>query len=150
VRAEGQSIFMVPLMTITTGLIDAEQAGSASGLFNMLRNLGGSVGIAVLSTLVSMREQFHSAEIGEGVSQFSVATQQRLYTYTQLFIDKGFDSVTANQKAIGLLDATVRTQANVMAFNDCFLFVASALVLSSILILFCRKVGRGPSAAGAH
>ena len=150
VRSIGQSIFMVPLITITTGTIQPEQAGSASGLFNMLRNLGGSVGIAILSTMVSMREQFHSAKIGEGVSILNIETQQRLLSYGELFLTKGYDLVTSAQKATGLLDAAVRIQANVMAFNDCFLFVASALILSSLLLLLCKKVSKKAGAAGAH
>ena len=64
VRALGQPLMIVPLTTIATGNIEPQQAGSASGLFNMMRNLGGSMGIAALSTLLSQREQFHSSRIG--------------------------------------------------------------------------------------
>ncbi|HEY9726005.1 MAG TPA: MDR family MFS transporter, partial [Chroococcales cyanobacterium] len=60
VRALGQPLMIVPLTTIATGNIEPQQAGSASGLFNMMRNLGGSIGIAILSTLLTRRQQFHS------------------------------------------------------------------------------------------
>lgn len=84
VRALGQPLTIVPLTTIATGNIEAQQAGSASGLFNMMRNLGGSMGIAALSTLLSRREQFHSSRIGEAVSLYNPQTQQRLDNLIQI------------------------------------------------------------------
>jgi DHA2 family multidrug resistance protein len=149
VRAMGQPILMVPLSTITIGLIEKEQAGSASGLFNMLRNLGGSVGIAVLSTFLTVREQFHSARLGEAVSMYNLETQQRVQTVTEGFVFSGSDVVTALHRALGVIDFSIRKEATVMAYNDCFFFVAVALFCSSALILLCKKVGaqKGPSEA---
>lgn len=149
VRAFGQPLIMIPLSTITTGLVAREQIGSASGLFNMVRNLGGSVGIAALATVMSVREQFHSAKIGESISIYSHWTMSRIQAYTHLFISKGFDAGLAKTKALALLDHVVRRQANVMSFNDCFLIVAAALVASSFLILFCDRVDGG-GVGGAH
>ncbi|RYZ97202.1 MAG: DHA2 family efflux MFS transporter permease subunit [Proteobacteria bacterium] len=150
VRAVGQPLLMVPLSTITMGLVAREQSGSASGLFNMLRNLGGSVGIAMLSTLLTVREQFHSAKLGEGISIYSRATRDRLNMLQAGFVSHGFDPATAMKKAIAALDATVRRQAYVMAFNDCFLAVGVALVGASCLILLCKKVGASSGPSEAH
>lgn len=149
VRAMGQPLLMVPLSTITMGFISRDQAGSASGLFNMIRNLGGSVGIAMLSTFLTMREHFHSLKIGEGVSIYHRATMDRLALFQAGFASTGIDAVTATQKARAALDMTVRQQAYVMSFNDCFLVVSIGLVASSFLILSCRKVegATGPSEA---
>jgi DHA2 family multidrug resistance protein len=149
VRAIGQPLLMVPLTTITTGFITREQSGSASGIFNMLRNLGGSVGIAGLSTVLTIREQFHSERIGEGVSIYFHETRHRLYLYQQQFMANGLSSFTAKQKAIGLMGTTVQTQAYVMAFNDCFYILGCALIFASIMILACRKVASG-EAVEAH
>ena len=63
VRAVGQALLMTLLFMLATGGIEHEQASSASALFNMMRNLGGSIGIASLQTLLTRREQFHSAVI---------------------------------------------------------------------------------------
>ncbi|MFS4457964.1 DHA2 family efflux MFS transporter permease subunit [Bdellovibrio sp. HCB2-146] len=150
VRAMGQPLLMIPLSTITTGLIEKSQAGSASGLFNMLRNLGGSVGIAVLSTLMSVREKFHSAKLVEGVTIYSHETVERLAMYKKLFIAKGFDVATASDKALAALDVTIRKQAHVMSFNDCFLFVCGALIASSLLLLLCDKVQSPTGPSDAH
>jgi DHA2 family multidrug resistance protein len=150
VRAMGQPLLMVPLSTITMGFIGREQAGSASGLFNMLRNLGGSVGIAILSTILTAREHFHSAKIGEGISLYHRGTQDRLDLFKSVFTSGAIDPVTASQKATAALDMTIRQQAYVMSFNDCFLVVCVCLVFSSILILSCRKVGVSTGPSEAH
>ncbi len=149
VRALGQPLMIVPLTSITTGSIEKEQAGSASGLFNMMRNLGGSVGIAILSTLITWREQFHSNRLGEHVSLYSLETQQRIDQLTQSFLIKGADFVTAHNQAIAAIDNTVRREAYVMAYNDGFYFVGIALLVSAIALLFTKKVKAGASAA-AH
>jgi DHA2 family multidrug resistance protein len=135
VRAMGQPLLMVPLSTITMGYVAREQAGSASGLFNMLRNLGGSVGIAILSTILTTREHFHSAILGEGINIYHPATMDRLARFQSFFKASGFDVVSSKQKATAALDMTVRQQAYVMSFNDFFLIVSVCLVLSSVLIL---------------
>jgi DHA2 family multidrug resistance protein len=150
VRAIGQPLLMVPLSTITMGLVRKEDSGSASGLFNMLRNLGGSVGIAMLATLLSHREKFHSAKIGEGVSIYHLATRERLAALEGGFIARGFDAASAGKKALAALDGTIRQQAYVMAFNDCFLAVGAALIFSSCLILLCKKVAPGSGPSDAH
>jgi DHA2 family multidrug resistance protein len=149
VRALGQPLLMIPLSSITTGLVAPTEVGSASGLFNMLRNLGGSVGIALLGTLMSAREKFHSAMLTEGVSIFNKTTQQRMNVYDHFFMGRGFDAITAHQKTLATMDMVVRRQANLLSFNDCFKFVAIALVTSSVLILLCDKVSGG-GGEGAH
>jgi MFS transporter, DHA2 family, multidrug resistance protein len=149
VRAIGQPIMIVPLTSIATGGIEPEQAGSASGLFNMIRNLGGSIGIAVLSTLVTWREQFHSNRLGESVSLFDPETQQRIDQLTQSFISRGSNPILAHDQAIATLDNLVRREAFVMAFNDSFYFIGIALLVSAVTLLFCKKVKPGAGAA-AH
>ena len=140
VRALGQPLMIVPLTTISTSNIEPKEAGSASGLFNMMRNLGGSMGIAALSTLLSRREQFHSSHIGEAVSLYNPQTQQRLNELTQSFISKGIDAVTAQQKAIAAINNIVRQQAYVMAYNDCFYIMGFAILLCGLALIFCKKV----------
>jgi DHA2 family multidrug resistance protein len=151
VRAMGQPLLMIPLSVITTGLIAREQAGSASGLYNMLRNLGGSVGIALLSTLMSVREQFHSAKLGEGIHRYQYGTILRLQQLQSGFMAHGSDPVIAKKQALGIIDQVIRREANIMSFNDCFFAVAIALTVSSLLILLCQRVHVAGRAGGdAH
>ncbi|MGY4496919.1 DHA2 family multidrug resistance protein [Bradyrhizobium sp. GM24.11] len=77
VRAFGQALCFAPLSAVATAGIEAENAGSASALFNMTRNLGGAIGIAALQTLLTKREQYHSNVLVQSVSMFEQATRTR-------------------------------------------------------------------------
>lgn len=140
VRAMGQPLIMVPLTSIATSGLSPKDAGSASGLFNMMRNMGGSLGIAALATLLTNREQFHSNRLGESVSLYNPATQERINQMTQYFVSRGSDLSTAQDQAIKAIDNVVRREAFVNAFNDCFYFIAIALLLSGIAVLFIKKI----------
>lgn len=140
VRAMGQPLIMVPLSSIATAGLSPKEAGSASGLFNMMRNLGGSLGIAALATLLTNREQFHSNRLGDSVSLYSPETQQRIDQMTQYFISRGADLSSAQNQAIASISNIVRREAFVMAFNDCFYFIGIALLLSGLAIIFIKKV----------
>lgn len=149
VRAIGQPLIMVPLSSVATAGLPKEQAGSASGLFNMMRNLGGSLGIAAIATLLTQREQFHSNRLGEAVSLYSPATQERIIQLTQYFVSRGADLATAQKQAMAAIASTIRREAYVMAYNDCFYFIAWALLLSGLAIIFLKRV-KGGSTAGGH
>lgn len=77
-RGIGQPLIMVALSVLAVKGLDKAQAGSASALISMLRNLGGAIGTALLTQLVSLRERFHSERIGETLTIFDGALQQRL------------------------------------------------------------------------
>lgn len=151
VRAMGQPMIMVPLSSIATAGIEPALAGSASGLFNMMRNLGGSMGIAALATLLKNREQFHSNRLGETISLYDPATQQRIDQLTQYFANRGgVDLETAGKQAIAAIDNLVRREAFVMAFNDCFYFIGIALLLSGISCIFLKKMPASAGGGGGH
>lgn len=139
VRAVGQPLILVPLSSIATARIEKAQVGSASALFSMMRNMGGTIGIAALSTLLTQREQFHSERIGEAISMYSLQTQQRLEQMTQFFMDKGADFSKAHAQALAAISNIVRREAYVMAYNDCFYIMACTLLLSGIAVFFMKK-----------
>lgn len=139
IRAMGQPMIIVPLSSVATAGIPPALAGSASGLFNMMRNLGGSIGIAVLATLLKSREQLHSNRLGESISLYDPETQQRMNEMTQYFASRGADLTAAKSQAIVAIDNLVRREAFVMAFNDCFYFIGFALLMSGLAVLFFKK-----------
>ncbi len=149
VRALGQPFTIVPVTQLATGGLAPRDAGSGSAIFNMARNIGGSVGIAILSTLVTRREQFHDLRIGESVNVYSLATQARIETVQQGLIAKGFDPVSALNGAYATIKNVVRRDATIMAYNDSFLFVGLGLVGGALLIWFCRKT-RARAGSAAH
>ncbi|MEE3624598.1 MDR family MFS transporter [Nitrospirillum sp. BR 11752] len=151
VRAFGQALVMTPLSVVATGGIEKENAGSASGLFNMMRNLGGAVGIALTQTWLTKREQFHSNVMTGQVSLFGESTRQHLAMLQRKFMDHGVpDALTAWRQAVAEVDAGIRAQAWLMAYSDAFFFLGSAMALSAVAILFLKKAAAGADAGGAH
>ena len=117
----------------------------------MTRNLGGSVGIALLASALTNREHFHSARLGESISIYSAATQQRLDQLTQMFVANGADAATAASQAIAAIDRIVRRESFIMAYNDGFVIMGYVLTACIALLWFANKV-KSPSGpgAGAH
>jgi len=139
VRAFGQPFTIVPITGLAVATLAAKDAGSGSAIFNIFRNVGGSFGIAILSTLVTRREQFHDLRIGELVTAYSPATQARLATLQENFVHKGFDATTALTQSYAVIKSLVTREAFVMAFNDAFLVVTVALLVSAVAIWFCKS-----------
>jgi DHA2 family multidrug resistance protein len=147
IRALGQPFVMLTLSNFAMNGVAPKDMPSASSLFNMTRNLGGSVGIAMLATALTNREHFHSARLGESVSLFAAATQARLDTLTQAFISRGMDAATAANQAIAAIDRIVRRESFVMAYNDGFFIVAAILLGAIVPLWFADKV-KSPGGAG--
>ena len=150
IRALGQPLIMVPLSAITTaGMAKGRESGSASALFNMMRNIGGSIGIAGLSTLLSVRERFHSERIGESVTVYSGAVQERMQHSATYFLSQGSDPYSANSRAIGAIGGAVRRQAFLLAYSDCFLALGCVLLASAIALIFMKRAHIS-GAVGGH
>jgi DHA2 family multidrug resistance protein len=151
IRAVGQPFVMLTLSNFAMQGVKPQDMPSASSLFNMTRNLGGSIGIALLATALTNREHFHSARLGESVSNYSLATQQRLDKLTQGFIAGGIDPAGAADKALRVVDNLIRRESYVMAYNDGFLIVGLVLVGCIAVIWFADKVkSPGGPGSGAH
>ncbi len=147
VRAVGQALVLTPISAITTAGIAASEAAAASGLSNMLRNLGGAVGTATLATILTKREQFHSNIIGQAVTLSRGEARQRLAAMTQYFTSHGVtDPAAAAHKAAVALGNTVRHQALIMGFSDTFAVIAVLLSIAAIALLFARKTTGGAAA----
>jgi DHA2 family multidrug resistance protein len=151
VRAIGQPFVMLTLSNFAMQGIAPKDMPSASSLFNMTRNLGGSIGIALLATALTNREHFHSARIGESVSTYAAPTQQRIDQLTQAFVANGMDAVTAGNQAISVIDRIVRRESYVMAYNDGFLIIGVILIACIAAVWFADKVkSPGGPGSGAH
>jgi DHA2 family multidrug resistance protein len=150
VRALGQPLIMIPLSSIATAGMEKAEVGSGSALFNMMRNLGGSIGIATISTLLTRREQLHSNRIGEHISLADPETQERIQTLTNAFIARGSDAVQAYNQSLKAIDAVVRRESFVMAYNDCFYVLAFALLLSTLTVFLLQRVQPGQEPSASH
>jgi MFS transporter, DHA2 family, multidrug resistance protein len=150
VRAIGQALVMAPLSAVATSGIEPENAGSASGLFNMMRNLGGAVGIALLQTLLTKREQYHSNVLTQSVSLLEQATRTRIEQLTQYFMNHGVaDHADAAHRAVVAIGRIVQKQAYILAFSDTFYLLGVALIVALLAALLLKKPDHLES-GGAH
>ena len=148
-RAFGQAILLAPLAGISTAGIEVENVGSASALFNMMRNLGGAIGIASLQTFLTKREQYHSNVITRQVSLFAEATRARINKLTQYFLHHGVaDAAQAKHGAIVTIGRVVHRQAFFLGYGDTFLLLGTALAIAALAIAFMKKPEQA-SAPGA-
>jgi DHA2 family multidrug resistance protein len=151
IRAVGQALTLAPLSAISLGSVAPQDAAAASGISNMMRNLGGAIGTALLSTIVTKREQFHSNIIGQSVHLGREEVRARIAQMTDFFLAHGVsDPATAYRQAIIALGNIVKQQALVMGFSDAFAVVGVVLVISGIAILLTGKPKGGAAAGGGH
>jgi DHA2 family multidrug resistance protein len=150
IRAVGQA-FVFPCITlIATAGIPPQDSGSASALFNMLRNLGGAVGIAMVQTYVTNREKFHSAIIDPAVSLLNPATQSRIQGLTSYFQAHGMtDPAGARNQAIQMLGRIIQLQSYYFAYGDAFAMLGLAMAGAVLCTFFIGKL-KGPGAPGGH
>lgn len=150
VRAIGQALCFAPLSAVATAGIEAENAGSASGLFNMMRNLGGAVGIAMLQTFLTKREQYHSNVLTQSVSMLEQATRMRIEQLTQYFTSHGVaDNAEATHRALVAIGKIVQKQAYILAFSDTFYLLGVALIVALMAAMLLKKPDHLES-GGAH
>jgi DHA2 family multidrug resistance protein len=148
-RAAGQALVMTPLSAIAMVGITTAEAGAASGLFNMLRNLGGAIGTAALETFFTKREQYHSFFINAHVSLLQPATRAQLASLQRYFMARGAPNpADAMHRAMIAVGAIIRAQATYMGYSDCF-WLLGAVLLCAVLTVPMLKKGAS-SAAGAH
>jgi MFS transporter, DHA2 family, multidrug resistance protein len=151
IRAVGQALTLAPLSAISLGSVAPQDAAAASGISNMMRNLGGAVGTALLATIVTKREQFHSNIIGQAVHLGREEVRARIEQMTNFFLAHGVsDPATAHQQAIIALGNLVKQQALVMGFSDAFAVVGVVLVIAGIAIVLTGKPKGGAAAGGGH
>jgi MFS transporter, DHA2 family, multidrug resistance protein len=147
IRALGQAIVMTPISAIAMVGITPAEAGAASGLFNMMRNLGGAIGTAVVETFFTKREQYHSFIINAHVSLLQPATRDRLADLQQYFMSHGFpDPAGALHRAVIAVGDIIRTEATIMGYADCFALLGVVLILAILPVALLRK---GAASGGA-
>lgn len=149
VRAVGQALMFAPLSAVATAGIEAANAGSASALFNMMRQLGGAIGIAGLQTLLTKREQYHSNVLSQSVSVLEQATRTRIEELTQYFMNHGVsDRVDAAYRAYVAIGHIVQKQAYILAFSDTFYALGAALIVAMVASLLLKKADRLDAGSG--
>jgi len=145
------SFIFVPLTTVTMSQLAQAQIGNASGLYNLMRNLGGSIGIAFVTTMLARGAQAHQALMVGHLTPTDPAYAQRLAGAKDL-LSRHTDAVTATRQAYNAVYSLLDQQAHLWAFVDNF-FLFGVLALGGIpLIFFFKRVqyAKKPPAGAAH
>jgi DHA2 family multidrug resistance protein len=145
----GLSALFVPLTTITMDPIPRERMGNATSLFNLMRNLGGSIGIATTGTLLARKQQEYINVMGAHVTAYSLTAQAAIESARQGFMASGSDAVTAGQRAYAAVFGIVQRQASMVAFVHLFRLLGIIFLLLLPLVLLMRRP-RGRAAVAAH
>jgi DHA2 family multidrug resistance protein len=147
----GIGFLFVPLTTVTMSGVNKEQMGNATAIFNLLRNLGGSFGVAFVTTLLARREQFHQFRLVEHLTPFSRNFQTLIPQIKQFLQDQGFTSALPNQGIVGIVYNNLVRQAAMLSFNDCFFVVSLMMIFVLPFVLLMKKAEEGrPPVIGIH
>jgi MFS transporter, DHA2 family, multidrug resistance protein len=144
----GVGFVFVPLSTVALATISREKMGNATALLNVVRNLGGAMGVALTTTLLTRRSQWHQTSLVGHVNVWDPETVDRLRAWTAHFVSHGADSFTAQRRAVGILYHEVTTQAQVLGFADDFWMIFLLFCTSLFLLPLLRRVHMEPVSRG--
>jgi DHA2 family multidrug resistance protein len=133
------AFMFVPLNTLALGALKQEQIGNASGIFNLMRNVGGSVGISLVTTFATRRAQVHQTHLVANLTPYDTTYQSSVQTMTTTFAAQG-DAVTAQQQAVGSIYHTLLTQANLLAYLDNFRLLAGVCLACLVGAFLLKNV----------
>ena len=143
-------LLFVPLTTITMGRIAREEMGNATSIFNLMRNLGGSFGIATVATLSARHQQQHLNYLSAHVNSYSPQTQATLQNFQNLMISRGADATQALSQAYIMLEGTVQRQAAILSYVDVFLILCAIFLSIFPLIFIMKRPQKGAASVAAH
>ena len=138
------AFLFIPLMALAMAKISPEKMGNATSIFNLMRNIGGSVGIAVMTTFLSRRTQMHQNHLVHNIHPGSGQTYQMLMGLRANFYAHGVDAVTASRKALAAMYGMVQAHAAMLAFVEAFwvMGVVFLLMLPFLPVLQYTKPAR--------
>jgi MFS transporter, DHA2 family, multidrug resistance protein len=149
IQGAGLSLLFVPLTTIAMDSIPRERMGYATSLFNLMRNIGGSVGIAITGTMLARASKSTTAIIGSNVTPYDSMTQMMLAQMKGAFMAAGADASTATARAYAAMAGLLQRQATMVAFVYIFQTLGIIFIALVPLVLLMKRPG-GAAASGAH
>jgi DHA2 family multidrug resistance protein len=139
----GGGLTFVPLTTMAMGRLRREEIGNASGIYNLMRNIGGSIGIATVTAVLVRHSQLHQNYLAAHVTAGARTTTGALTALTNHFSISGFDPTTAHRMALGAIYRMVEQQASLLAYADNFRLLGYLALLSIPLVLMFQRVQKG-------
>ncbi len=150
VQGAAMGLLFVPLTTITNDPIPKEEIGNATSLFNLMRNIGASIGIASVTTILSRHQQSHINILGSHITSFDETTKRMIDSLTAAFIAAGSDPATALRQAYAAISGMVDRQASMLAYNDAFRFMMIGFMCMLPLIFIMKKPQHKGGTAAMH
>jgi DHA2 family multidrug resistance protein len=145
----GMGFFFIPLTTLTMSSISKEDMGNASGIYNLLRNLGGSFGVAFVTTILARRAQYHQAHLVENLTPYNTSYQMAVQHGTQALKFRGLEGSQAQQGSLANIYHELLRQASMLSFNDAFHLVC-IIMLGILPLVYFMRAGKGSAPAGMH
>jgi MFS transporter, DHA2 family, multidrug resistance protein len=152
-RAIGLSMITIPLTQLAVSGLQPKDIPQGVALNNMMRQMGGSFGIAFINTFLDHRNAFHRLTLVTRLAAGDPATEGRLSALTHAMMAKGATSWEASQRALGILEFTIQRQANLLSYLDAYRLVGILSILCIPLILFAgrtKKISKAVAAAAAE
>ncbi len=139
VQGVAMGLLFVPLTTVTFDPIEKARMGNATSIFNLMRNIGASFGIAAVTTITARQAQVHTNVLGRHVNIYDLKTQQMFEAMRQAFMARGADAVTATRQAYAALFGMVERQASMLSFVDAFWLLGAIFLGMLPLLLLMRR-----------
>jgi DHA2 family multidrug resistance protein len=133
-------LVFVPLTTMAMGRLRREEIGNASGIYNLMRNIGGSIGIATVTTVLVRRSQVHQNYLVANLTAGGRVASAAIAGLANKLSLSGFDAWTAHHMALGAIYRLVQQQASLLAYVDNFRLLGYLSLLSMPLVLFFQRV----------
>ncbi len=150
IQGAGMSLLFVPLTTVAMDRIPREKMGNATSLFNLMRNLGGSVGIAVTGTMLARNSQTTTSMLGAHVTPYDPVSQSTFLRMKGAFMAAGADSATATSRATAALFGMVQRQASMVSFVGIFQLLGVLFLALIPLVLLMQRPKRRAAVTTAH
>ncbi|MBI3592510.1 MAG: DHA2 family efflux MFS transporter permease subunit [Nitrospirae bacterium] len=145
----GMGFLFIPLTTLTFSTIKKEDMGNASALYNLLRNLGGSFGVAFVTTILVRRAQFHQNRLVEHLTPFDAAYQYAVQHGSQILQNRGIENSLSQIGALGNIYRQLLRQASMLSFNDAFNLISIIMICVLPLVLLMKR-SKGSAPAVMH
>jgi MFS transporter, DHA2 family, multidrug resistance protein len=143
VQAAGMAFLFVPINTAAYAFLPRDKNNAASGLMNLARNIGGSVGISVVTTMLDRRTQLHLTNLSSNLSLTNPALRNSIQGASNAMRTHGASAAGATQQAYGLIQAQVIRQATMLSYIDCFWFLGVAILLMVPMVFLMKKSSPG-------
>ncbi|HVZ18626.1 MAG TPA: DHA2 family efflux MFS transporter permease subunit, partial [Terriglobales bacterium] len=138
----GLSCTFIPLATASMSLIPKPKMSNATAIFNLMRNIGGSFGVALMTTFVARRTQFHQTRLVENISTDDFHSMLMLEQMKAWFMSRGADAFTASRQALGAMYGMVQRHASMMSFVEAFWIMAVIFWVVTPLVILLRNPRR--------